>query len=36
MATKPQVVGQVLAEVRPVLTERHVVVSIAAGITIDK
>lgn len=36
VAVKPQVVGQVLAEVRPVLTERHVIVSIAAGITIDK
>jgi pyrroline-5-carboxylate reductase len=36
VAVKPQHVAQVLSEVRPVLTEAHTVVSIAAGITIDK
>ncbi|KAG2454963.1 hypothetical protein HYH02_000789 [Chlamydomonas schloesseri] len=36
VAVKPQHVAQVLSEVRPVLTEGHTVVSIAAGITIDK
>ncbi|GIL71398.1 hypothetical protein Vretimale_2729 [Volvox reticuliferus] len=36
VAVKPQHVGQVLTEVRSVLTETHTVVSIAAGITVEK
>ncbi|KAG2490355.1 hypothetical protein HYH03_011157 [Edaphochlamys debaryana] len=36
VAVKPQHVAQVLSEVRPVLTESHTIVSIAAGITVDK
>lgn len=36
VAVKPQHVGQVLSEVRTVLTPNHTIVSIAAGITIEK
>lgn len=36
VAVKPQYVSQVLFEIRPILTENHIIVSIAAGITIDK
>ncbi|GFR45533.1 hypothetical protein Agub_g6926 [Astrephomene gubernaculifera] len=36
VAVKPQHVSQVLSEVRPVLGEGHTVVSIAAGITVEK
>lgn len=36
ISVKPQQVAQVLAEVRTVLTDSHTVVSIAAGITVDK
>jgi pyrroline-5-carboxylate reductase len=36
VAVKPQYVGTVLSEVRPVLAPDTVVVSIAAGITIDR
>lgn len=36
VAVKPQYVSAVLTEARPHLTDRHVVVSIAAGITVDK
>ncbi|GLI59243.1 hypothetical protein VaNZ11_001089 [Volvox africanus] len=36
VAVKPQHVAQVLTEVRSVLTETHTVVSIAAGITVEK
>ena len=36
VAVKPQYVGTVLSEVRPVLQPDTVVISIAAGITIDK
>lgn len=34
IAVKPQYVGPVLREVKPVLTDRHLVVSIAAGVTL--
>lgn len=34
VAVKPQYVHTVLSEARPHLTERHLVVSIAAGITV--
>jgi pyrroline-5-carboxylate reductase len=34
IAVKPQYVSTVLAEIRPVLADRHVLVSIAAGVTI--
>lgn len=33
IAVKPQYVSVVLHEIRPVLAERHVIVSIAAGVT---
>ena len=33
IAVKPQYVSAVLAEIRPVLADRHVLVSIAAGVT---
>ncbi|KAJ9526107.1 hypothetical protein QJQ45_009533 [Haematococcus lacustris] len=36
IAVKPQHVFQLLTEVRPVLNERHTIVSIAAGVTVDK
>lgn len=36
LAVKPQTFGQVLAELRNVVTKEHIVISIAAGITIDK
>ncbi|KAL6764016.1 pyrroline-5-carboxylate reductase [Haematococcus lacustris] len=36
IAVKPQHVFQLLTEVRPVLHERHTIVSIAAGVTVDK
>jgi pyrroline-5-carboxylate reductase len=36
VAVKPQYVAPVLSEARPYLTDRHVIVSIAAGITVDK
>ena len=35
VAVKPQYVGAVLREVAPVLTDRHIVVSIAAGVTLQ-
>jgi pyrroline-5-carboxylate reductase len=34
LAVKPQVMAAVLAEIKPVITPRHLVVSIAAGITL--
>lgn len=34
LAVKPQSMAALLAEVRPLLTERHLIVSIAAGITL--
>ena len=34
LAVKPQVMGAVMAELRPALTERHLVVSIAAGVSL--
>ena len=36
VAVKPQYVSVVLKEIRPVLTEQHTIVSIAAGITVEK
>ena len=33
LAVKPQVVPAVLAELRPVIEPRHLVISIAAGVT---
>lgn len=33
IAVKPQYVSTVLTEIRPVLADRHVLVSIAAGVT---
>lgn len=36
VAVKPQYVSAVLAEARPHLRDRHVIVSIAAGITVEK
>ncbi len=36
ISVKPQYVATVLAEVRPVLEGRHVIISIAAGITIER
>ncbi len=36
IAVKPQVVGQVLQEARAVITESQTIVSIAAGVTIEK
>ena len=36
LAVKPQAMGGVLEELRPVLTERHFVVSIAAGVTLGQ
>jgi pyrroline-5-carboxylate reductase len=36
VAVKPQYVHSVLSEISVVLTDRHVVVSIAAGVTLDK
>ena len=35
VAVKPQYVSIVLNEIRPFLTEKHTIVSIAAGITVD-
>ena len=35
LAVKPQVLPAVLAELRPVIEPRHLVISIAAGITLD-
>ena len=35
LAVKPQVLPAVLAEIRPELTSRHLVISIAAGVTLD-
>ena len=35
IAVKPQYVGNVLVEIRPVLKPEHVIISIAAGITLD-
>ena len=34
LAVKPQVMGAVMAELRPELTDRHLVVSIAAGVSL--
>ncbi|KAI8476528.1 MAG: pyrroline-5-carboxylate reductase [Monoraphidium minutum] len=36
VAVKPQYVAPVLEEARPFLTDRHIIVSIAAGITLEK
>ena len=36
VAVKPHVVSLVLNQVRPALTEKHLIVSIAAGITLQK
>ncbi len=36
MAVKPQYVATVLTEIKHLLTDRHVIVSIAAGIPVDK
>jgi pyrroline-5-carboxylate reductase len=36
LAVKPQSMAKLLAEVRPVVTERHLIVSIAAGITLKQ
>ncbi|HEY3787671.1 MAG TPA: NAD(P)-binding domain-containing protein, partial [Urbifossiella sp.] len=35
LAVKPQVMAAVLAEIRPMLAARHLVISIAAGITLQ-
>jgi pyrroline-5-carboxylate reductase len=35
LAVKPQVFDEVLTQIRPFITKKHVVISIAAGITID-
>lgn len=35
LAVKPHIVPDVFAELRPVLTSRHLVISIAAGVTLD-
>src|SRR5262245_8609645 len=34
LAVKPQTMPPLLAEIRPVVTERHLIVSIAAGVTL--
>jgi len=36
LAVKPQTMAKLLAEIRPVVTERHLIVSIAAGITLKQ
>lgn len=36
IAVKPQYVGSVLAEVRPSLQDHHIIVSIAAGVTVER
>jgi pyrroline-5-carboxylate reductase len=36
VAVKPGQVGELLEEIRPVLTPRHLIISIAAGVTIGK
>jgi len=36
LAVKPQMMADVLAEIRPEVAEKHLVVSIAAGITLDR
>src|SRR4051794_11395562 len=35
LAVKPQVIAEVMAELRPALEPRHFVISIAAGVTLD-
>src|SRR5579871_4004172 len=35
LAVKPQTMGQVLAEAKSLLEPRHLVISIAAGVTLD-
>jgi len=35
LAVKPQVMGPLLAEIRPAITNRHLIVSIAAGISLQ-
>jgi pyrroline-5-carboxylate reductase len=36
LAVKPQAMAKLLSEIRPVVTERHLIVSIAAGITLKQ
>ncbi len=36
IAVKPQYVGDVLEEIKPYITEKHLIVSIAAGIPLEK